>query len=68
MGDRDCDKCICCTMTGNCTSRAHTIIKNKKRVITGIERCPVYDGEKEFCVEFRNSYYDKESYNKPKKE
>lgn len=55
-------------MTGNCTSRAHTIIKNKKRVITGIERCPVYDGEKEFCVEFRNSYYDKESYNKPKKE
>lgn len=49
--------CRCCTSTGNCTKDVHDEIINKKKVMVGLKRCKVFDGEIKKCL-----YYDIENY------
>ncbi|WP_417190441.1 hypothetical protein [Bacteroides sp.] len=66
---RDCDNCICCTATGNCTKDLHDEVINKKKVQVGLKRCPVFDGEAKGCYYYQNSsYYHQDRYEEENKQ
>lgn len=66
---RDCENCICCTVTGNCTKDLHDKVINKKKVQVGLKRCPVFDGEAKGCYYYQNSsYYHRDRYEEENKQ
>ena len=60
---KDCEDCICCTATGNCTINLHDEIIKGKKIQVGLKRCPVFDGEAKGCYYYRSSnYYHRNIY------
>lgn len=62
---KDCENCICCTATGNCTKDLHDEIINRKKVQVGLKRCPVFDRKAKICHHYwSSSYYQRDTYEK----